>query len=135
MSLVGKRFYKVKKAKHRFLCALCSAPRELRYTKHLSLFNYIQLVILTAATLYFLFPYIGAKAAISFFIYWAGFELVNKFLYRKDLSCPYCGFDATWYKRDVKMARKKVELFWENHHSQIKPVESTESTEASETLN
>lgn len=135
MNLAGKRFYKVKKPKHKFLCALCSAPRELRYSKHLSLFNYIQLGILTAATLYFLFSYIGVKAGISFFIYWAGFELVNKFLYRKDLSCPYCGFDATWYKRDVKMARKKVELFWENHQSQIKPVKTPESSEASETLN
>ena len=30
----------------------------------------------------------------------------------KQISCPHCGFDATWYKRDVKVARQLVKDFW-----------------------
>jgi hypothetical protein len=44
-------------------------------------------------------------------IIWGLFESIHKSLYRKDLKCPYCGFDPKWYKKDVKLARQKVEEF------------------------
>ena len=31
---------------------------------------------------------------------------------KSEIPCPYCGFDASWYKKDVKIARKKVQEFW-----------------------
>lgn len=114
VSVEQSRFYKIKNPRNKFICSLCTAPRELKYNKNLSIFNYIQLAILTASTVYFSYGYIGVKSLLSLFLYWPIFELVNKFLYRRELPCPYCGFDAVWYKRDIKVAREKVEKFWEN---------------------
>lgn len=39
------------------------------------------------------------------------FESIHSSLYRKELRCPFCGFDPSWYKKDVKFARQKVEEF------------------------
>lgn len=50
---------------------------------------------------------------------WMSFELINKMLYRKDIPCPYCGFDATWYRRDVKIAHKKVQEYWKMNHPEL----------------
>ena len=33
--------------------------------------------------------------------------------YRKEIPCPHCGFDASWYKKDVKIARRLVKEFWD----------------------
>ncbi len=51
------------------------------------------------------------KAIFALPLIWAIFEATHKSLYRKDLKCPYCGFDPTWYKKDIKLARQKVEEF------------------------
>lgn len=110
--LKRKRFFKVKKAQNHFICPLCSAPREMRYSKNLSEKQFIQIFVLSASLIYFLFPLMGFKAFSLFFVVWIGFEIVNKLLYRKEIPCPYCGFDATWYRRDVKVAKQKVEEFW-----------------------
>jgi len=73
--------------------------------------HYFQILTLgfvfTAAT-YFLFAWNGIAALP---IIWIIFESTHKSLYRKDLKCPFCGFDPTWYKKDVKLARRKVEEF------------------------
>ena len=39
----------------------------------------------------------------------SGFVDLNSY---PELPCPHCGFDATWYKRDVKVARRQVLDFW-----------------------
>lgn len=110
--LKRKRFFKVKKAQNHFLCPLCSAPREMRYSKNLNEKQFIQIAVLSGSLIYFLFPIMGFKAFSLFFVVWVSFEVVNKLLYRKEIPCPYCGFDATWYKRDVRVAKQKVEEFW-----------------------
>lgn len=112
MNLNDRRFYKVKKPVKEFICALCTSKREMKNSKDLSLFNYAQILLTSFALSYLLYPLIGAKVVFIIFIVWSGFEIVNKSLYRKELSCPYCGFDATWYRRDIKMAHKKVKEFW-----------------------
>lgn len=61
--------------------------------------------------MYFAFPLIQWKGIAFLPIIWASFESIHKSLYRKDLMCPYCGFDPKWYKKDVKFARQKVEKF------------------------
>lgn len=106
------RFVKIKNPKKEFLCALCSAPRQMRYSKNLSRKNYLQIVVTSVLLSWLLFSFVGPKALFSIFFVWTAFEVTNKFLYRKEIPCPYCGFDATWYKRDIKLARKKVEEFW-----------------------
>lgn len=39
--------------------------------------------------------------------------MMNKILYRRELPCPHCGFDPTWYKKDIKLARRKIAEFFE----------------------
>jgi hypothetical protein len=92
-------------------CALCRSPRELRYSRHLSRLHYGQILVLTLVFSAVTFPWLAWKGALSLPIIWAFFESIHKSLYRKDLKCPYCGFDPKWYKKDVRLARQKVEEF------------------------
>lgn len=92
-------------------CALCRSPRKLRYSKYLSRLNYLQIFVLTLVITAGLFSFVGAKGALSLPIVWILFESIHKSLYRRDLVCPYCGFDPKWYKKDVRFARQKVEDF------------------------
>lgn len=111
-SLKDKRFFKVKNAKRHFLCALCGSPRAMRYSKNLSLHNYLQILVISACLSWSLFPLMQWNSPLMLFVIWPIFEIVNKILYRREIPCPYCGFDATWYRRDVRVARSKVENFW-----------------------
>jgi hypothetical protein len=110
--LKENRFFKVKNPSRKFMCALCNSPREIKYSKHLSPKNYAQIAVVSIFLTWALWPWMGFKALSMGFIVWAVFEGVNKILYRKEIPCPYCGFDATWYRRNVKIARKKVDEFW-----------------------
>lgn len=92
-------------------CALCRSPRKLRYSRHLSGQNYLQILILTLCVTAATYPWFTWKGACALPIIWGLFESIHKSLYRKDLKCPYCGFDPKWYKKDVKLARQKVEEF------------------------
>src|SRR6218665_3906675 len=92
-------------------CALCRSPRKLRYSRYLSSANYGQIFILTLVVTAAAYPWLEWKGAISLPIIWGLFESIHKSLYRKDLKCPYCGFDPKWYRKDVKLARQKVEEF------------------------
>lgn len=92
-------------------CALCRSPRKLKYSRHLSKLHLAQILVLTLVFSAATFPWLSWKGAMSLPIIWALFESIHKSLYRKDLKCPYCGFDPKWYKKDVKLARQKVEEF------------------------
>jgi len=104
-----------KKFLREYFCALCRSPRKLTAQRHLTVFNYGQIVFLSFLLSAGTFKWIGFKGIAFLPIVWALFELLHKNLYRKDLKCPYCGFDPTWYKKDVRLARKKVEEFLENN--------------------
>lgn len=110
------RVYRIKNPARQFLCALCETPREVYYSKNLSAKNYLQILVLSLSFSWALWPFMGAKGLNIWFIVWASFELVNKLLYRKEIACPHCGFDATWYRRNVKVAKKKVENFWQREN-------------------
>lgn len=101
----------MKKNSKECFCALCRSPRKLRYSRFLSKMNYLQILFLAVGMTAILYPLIGFKGIASFPVVWAIFESVHKSLYRKELVCPYCGFDPKWYKKDVKLARQKVEEF------------------------
>lgn len=107
------KFKKIDQNKKQIFCALCRAPRELKQSSELSILNYAQLILLSSLITYFTYDVISLKGMISIIPMWAIFEFVKKSLYRKELTCPTCGFDPTWYRRDVKMAREKVKNFIE----------------------
>lgn len=110
------------KKKHRqdIFCACCRSPRKLRHDRHLSSMNYLQILVLTLVFSACTFPWLVWKGAMSLPVIWALFESIHKALYRKDLKCPFCGFDPTWYKKDVRFARQKVEEFLkENPNSPV----------------
>jgi hypothetical protein len=111
------RFYKVKNPTNEFICALCTAPRQTFYHKNLTRTHYIQIALISLITSWLLFDVMKEKVVFLTFIIWTLFEVVNKLLYRKEIPCPYCGFDATWYKRDVKVARRKVEDYWKKYQT------------------
>lgn len=96
-------------------CALCRSPRKLRYSRQLKPIHYAQILVITIGVAAVLFPWLAWKGAFALPIIWALFETNYKTLYRKDLICQHCGFDPTWYKKDVKLARKKVEEFLQNN--------------------
>ena len=52
------------------------------------------------------------------FVIWIGAEAVVRLRFKKEIPCPHCGFDATWYKRDVKVAKKLVSQFWQQQEQQ-----------------
>ncbi|PIK13830.1 hypothetical protein [Halobacteriovorax sp. JY17] len=108
------RTYKHKNPKMEFFCPLCTTKRAFHSTPRLSAKNYFQLTlssILAGAALY---PLMGIRSYFVFFIFWALFEAAVRMNFRKEIPCPHCGFDASWYKKDVKMAKKIVHEFWEN---------------------
>jgi hypothetical protein len=110
--LKNKKFFKVKNSKKEFLCALCKSPRQMRYSKNLSKMVYLRLLLLSSFLIWALHPAMGVKAILIVLPLWPIVEFANKILYRKEIPCSYCGFDATWYRRDVKVAKRKVDAFW-----------------------
>lgn len=92
-------------------CALCRSPRKLRYSRHLSKKNYLQIFVLSLVTTAILYPWVSLKGIYSLPIIWALFEGIHKSLYRKELKCPFCGFDPKLYRKNVKLTREKVEEF------------------------
>ena len=127
------RFYKVKNPRKHFLCALCSAPRSMKYSKHLSAKNYLQIIILSAFISWVGFPLMGVKSFLLLFPVWMLIEIANKILYRKEVACPYCGFDATWYRRDVKVANKIVKEFWKENYPELLEPNTESSSEVKDT--
>ena len=77
----------------------------------------------------------GVKSLCMIFPAWMIMEVGNKLLYRKDIPCPYCGFDATWYRRDVKIANKMVKDFWKTNYPELTDKEKNVSVEAEGQMN
>ena len=103
---------KVNKKKTKdYFCPCCRSQRTIRYSRRLTAIHFGQILMLSVAATAIGYSWIEWKGALCFPIIWAIFETIHSSLYRKDLNCPYCGFDATWYKKDVKIARAKVEEF------------------------
>lgn len=124
---VFKRVYKVKDAVVEFLCPLCSAPRGLRYRSKLTQKNYVHIIMINLVLGLLLFNLMSFKVIYLFFLVWAAYEAVHKMLYRKEIPCPHCGFDATWYKRDVKIARKLVHEFWDARAQEVEGSQEKEN--------
>ena len=107
-----KRTYKFKRAHMEFFCPLCKTQRAVSTDPHLSIMNYFQITLITMAISACLYPFMELKGIFSFFVVWGAFEATLRVNFRKEVPCPHCGFDASWYKKDVKVARQKVDEFW-----------------------
>ncbi len=109
-----KRVYKFKNSKVNFFCPLCRSERALVYSYKLTAKNYIQIFMVTVFAMLFLYPVIEEKSffVLVFFMAWGLLEFGVRLTYRRQIPCPYCGFDASWYKQDIKVARKLVHEFW-----------------------
>lgn len=125
-----RRTFKVKNPSMSFYCPLCRTPRALTTSFRLSVTNYLQILLLTIITTTVTYPLMSFRGIFSFFIFWAGFEWVRRANYRKEIPCPHCGFDASWYKKDVKVARKLVA----EHFSEKSENPSEEAIEVPEEL-
>lgn len=105
-------FKKINKNSKAFICALCSTNRSMRYSKNLKFVHYLQIVIIVSSLTLLFWSTFAINTLLVAPVVWSLFETTNKLLYRRDVPCPNCGFDATWYRRDVKIAKNKVEQFW-----------------------
>lgn len=109
-----KRIYRFKDPAKSFYCPLCRTPRSLAVHPRPNLKNYIQMILATSVLVLIFYPLMQWRALVFFFVIWAGLETFLRLLFKKDVPCPHCGFDATWYKKDVKEARRRVKDFWQN---------------------
>lgn len=109
------RTFKYKNPHMEFYCPLCGTQRAIIAKPHLSAMNYLQISLITLAISACLYPFMELKGIFSFFLVWALFEGALRLNFRKEVPCPHCGFDASWYKKDVKVAREKVDQFWRVH--------------------
>ena len=74
--------------------------------------NMIQIFLTSLMLAACLYPWMGVRSFFVYFVVFALFELAIRSDYKKQIPCPHCGFDATWYKKDVKVARRIVKDFW-----------------------
>ena len=107
-----RRPYRARKAAIRFFCPLCSMERSVSCKPRLDKWNYVQILVSWIFFSVILFPLMEWNSFYFLFIIWFGFEAAARLRFKKEIPCPHCGFDATWYKRDVKVARKLVDQFW-----------------------
>lgn len=106
------RVYKFKNKNKVFFCPLCRTERGISISPRLTKKNYLQILLTSIVAGSAFYPFMGVKCFFVFFVVWAIFELSVRTDYKKQVPCPHCGFDATWYKRDVKVARQLVKDFW-----------------------
>ncbi len=97
----------------KFFCPLCRQARLISIKKQLSPLNFAQIVALTTMLTFAFFSWAQFKTLFIFFPIWILFEGTQRLRFRSQVSCPHCGFDATWYKRDRALAKRRVEAFWE----------------------
>ena len=117
------RPFRFKNATKKFHCPLCASERYLTSGHRMNAKHFMQISVLTGVTTFALFDFMQWRALALFFVFWAAYEVVRRLVYRSGIECPYCGFDASWYKRDVKVARRLVDEFWQkkNAESQKSP--------------
>ena len=111
------RVYKYKNKSRNFFCPLCRTERNVNASPRLTKKNHFQIFLCSVVLGAILFPFFGVESFVVFFAIWGSFELAIRSDFKKQVPCPHCGFDATWYKRDVKVARQKVAEFWAQKQS------------------
>jgi hypothetical protein len=114
---LDSRTFKVKNPSMQFFCPLCRTPRAFSIHYRLQVKHYISIVLCTSMFAIFFWNLMEWRSLLSLFFFWAAHELGIRLLYKKEIPCPHCGFDASWYKKDVLVARQKVKDFWDQPKS------------------
>ena len=132
---IEPRTFRFKNPAVEFFCPLCRTARAITTHYKLTAFHYLQIIVICSTLAVFLWPWVGFKSLFSFFLVWMAFEGVLRRLWRKEVPCPHCGFDASWYKTNVKVARRKVQEFWDsqNQGEEEPQAQATEESQAPET--
>lgn len=112
---LAERVFKAKSPQLCFFCPLCRSQRYFVYSSKLRPKHYRQLILSYLVLMYCLYPVMKERVFLLVFFLWIGMEMVRKMIHRKEIPCPHCGFDMTWYKRDVRVAKKLVQDFWKDH--------------------
>ncbi len=112
MKPLETRVYRYKNPAKAFYCPLCRTERAVTISPRLTTRNYLQIFLTSIILSSALFPLMGVRSFFTFFLVWAIFEIAVRTDFKKQVPCPHCGFDATWYKKDVKVARQLVKDFW-----------------------
>ena len=107
------RVYRYKNPSMVFYCPLCRTKRAFVYSPKVLLGNWMYIFIITAFLSAALYPFMEFRSLISFFLVWGVMEYMKRHLFKQEIPCPHCGFDATWYHKDVKVARELVKNFWD----------------------
>lgn len=110
---IESRTYKLRNPAMTFYCPLCRMEREITVRPRLKPLHFLQMIFVTLLLIAVSWSLMGLGSLVWFFVVWGIFEAVLRATFRKEVPCPHCGFDASWYKRDVKVARKLVSEFWE----------------------
>ena len=106
------RVYKYKNKSRNFFCPLCRTERNVSVSPRLTKKNHFQIVLSAIVLGSLLYPFFGVESFVVYFALWGAFELAIRSDFKKQVPCDHCGFDATLYKRDVRVARQKVAEFW-----------------------
>jgi hypothetical protein len=109
---MDSRNFRPKNPRMSFFCPLCTTARSFVHSPRLSRQQYIQLAFSSVLLLALGWKVMEVYALIFPCALWAGMEFWVRARFRKEIPCPHCGFDASWYKRDVKVARRLVQEFW-----------------------
>jgi predicted RNA-binding Zn-ribbon protein involved in translation (DUF1610 family) len=122
------RLYRYKKVAMEFFCPLCRTKRIISTGHRLTMLNYVQMGLITVLLSALLWPWAGMRGVLIIFPIWIVFASVRRMLFSRDVPCPHCGFDASWYKRDVKVARRLVDEFWHEKNTPLTepPLEQNE---------
>lgn len=96
-----------------FFCPLCRTNRVVTLKpKFGTPRHWLQLGITAATFTAVCWPLFSWKGVVSFFLFWAIFELAYRLRVRAELSCRQCGFDPYLYLTDIPRARKEIEAHW-----------------------
>ncbi len=115
---LATRIYHLKRPIEKFFCPLCRTERAFSLRPGLNNMHYTQIGFISLLLIAFSFNRMLAVSFIFFPIVWAIFEVSIKLRFKKEIPCPHCGFDASWYKRDVRVAKKLVTEFWQKNKKQ-----------------
>lgn len=107
------RTFRLKNPAKEFFCPLCSTKRAFTISPRLQVHNYFQISMMSIFLAMICYPLMEWRGVFFFFPVWIGFEASVRILFRREIPCPHCGFDASWYQRDVKVTRRLVQEFWD----------------------
>lgn len=124
------RPYRVRGYYKQFFCPLCRSERYIKTIPYLDFRNYMQIFITSVVLIIVTYPLFAEKSFFWPILVWVGMEFAKRARYRKEIPCNYCGFDAAWYKKDVKVARRLALEFWEKKQAASLSLEELSGDEA-----